>query len=123
MSDDINVFVDSNESVEDFGQQIEPILGIKLERDMTKLGLNSSFYIYSYAEMERHWFGFLRVPKGFFLNDRDMLFETYNYRIQIHVFGDDPIETAERQRELGLTVFDRLKATGQYRLLMTHNVI
>ena len=123
MSTDINIFVDSNESVEEFGKQVEHLLGLKLERDVAKVHLDPRRYLYSYSDPERqYWFGIIQLPRYYLVNDDDMLFETYTYQLQTTAFSLNPDEKWERSKQLAQTIFDRFKSTGRYRLLMTKNL-
>ena len=123
MSFDVDIFVDSDESVETFGQQIEQIFGLKLESDVTKVGLNPHSQVYYYVDpFEQYSFWISQLEKGAYADEGTMLFSTYTYCFQIRVNAETKPEMLKRSIELAHVIFDRLKVSGRYRLLASENL-
>jgi len=114
MSWSVDVFVNSPAPLGAFVREIEPLLGIKLQR------LSAS---------GETWYEFrdpsiaLTVGDHELENDRDMNFEDYRYQISVRAINVwDWEKHQKRCRDFARAVFEKLKATGRYRLLLVEDI-
>ncbi len=110
----LKIFVDSGESPEAFAKSLEKLSGLTLET--TDDGDN----LYKYSDHEHRWFTVGYHP---FENDGDLHFEEYLYCIEIGIF--DVYDWQERQQmliEFARNLFDKLKASQKYHLLLVDNL-
>jgi hypothetical protein len=132
MYETAEVFVDSQAPIEDFVKELEPLLEIKFKRqamDYSENELRQSMdKTYYYCKvMTEIWYEFsdphvaLTVAEHDLRNDRDMKFEDYRYCIAVRGFNSWE-ERKKWREEFAHVVFQKLKATQRYRLLMTDNI-
>ncbi|MEP7289780.1 MAG: hypothetical protein ABI947_28865 [Chloroflexota bacterium] len=115
MPQNLNIFVRTNHSKEDFAREIEMLLEVHLTV------LNEEYIFYSYTDPKNRWF---QIGIHDLINDSDGLnFEFYDYQIEIGAFG---IRDWEKHRdnvnEYARLIFDKLKSTGSYDLLLVQDV-
>ena len=118
------VCIASTEPLETLRPKIEEVLKIKFEPGETnKLGINSEYHPYVYADSDgKRWCAIL-IPAARYLNDRDMNFEDYNHFIVVGAFNVE--KTAERTEiaaKFARLIFDTLKATSRYELMLVEGV-
>jgi hypothetical protein len=114
MSSTIGVFVSTNIKLEEFAEDLATILKLSFE-----------FQKDEYEE----WFAF-RDKRGLFTvgthdydNDRDMFFENYKYEIAFWENTDNSPEERERlQNEVGRMLFEKLKETKKYPIILVFDV-
>lgn len=120
---DIKIFVDSAESPEILIQKIEAALGLKftpvLEEDEY---YDSAWFFYKYVgEADINKTLCLTMGIHEFENDRDLLFEKYKYVVGVRVSADNNTLTRAVSLEYARGVFEKLRATHAYRLMMVND--
>ncbi len=114
MSRYISVFVDSELTPEAFSHDLAAILGVHLQ-DV----VGEEFIFYEFAD-DRRWFN---VGNHTLENDDDLPFEEYRYQIEVGTHG---IYDAEKREQVMLDfareIYEKLKATHKYRLLLVDDV-
>ena len=115
MSWSLGILVDVDESLEEFAKHVEDELAIRLER---KSDAHSVWYDYDDPRI------YLVVYEHELENDRDLRFEDYRYEIALWPErGENPERVQEQWRtELGPAMFEKLKATGRYDLMLVEEV-
>lgn len=114
MSRNIHVFVDTAENLEKFAGKLEALLNIKMEVASYVYG---TLYEYRNAQIV------LSLGDHDFDNDRDMNFEDYRYDIKIRAVNRDTEEERKEWREdFADLVFDKLRETGKYQLMMVDDL-
>jgi len=118
MLPEVSIFVGHELSTDDFVKEIEPLLEIKFQHVPDQ----------DSSDFDRYEFGsetlLMILTKAIdFENDGDMNFEDYQYYIGISVLKFPNEKDLEQVRnDFAHFVFERLKATGQYRLMMTYDL-
>jgi hypothetical protein len=116
MADYVYVFVRAEADLADFAKELEQLLGIDLRRESDDYGT---------------WYEFINpraavtLGEHEFINDRDLKFEDYRYDIQVRALRiktDDPNEPLRRRDEFARSVFEKLKATRKYPLMLVDNL-
>jgi hypothetical protein len=109
----VDIFAESEVSLEDFVQDIEKLLGIKLQR---------------ISEGEEIFYEF-RDPHVVFTvgthdlaNDRDMNFEDYRYHLSARALNISTEEERKKWRdEFARVIFQKLKTTQNYHLILVED--
>lgn len=111
----LHLLIDAQGSTEEFVKQLEGLLGISLRRDADVYG--------PYFEFEDDQVCMrLREDHGF-VNDRQLRFEDYRYDLGLWPHRDRREEEREKWRkELAPALFEKLKATNRYALMLTEGV-
>jgi hypothetical protein len=119
MSVTIEIFVKfKSPAFEDFCQEIESALGINFQFVPDDKN-NHNFDYYVFADQHKR----ITLSVGDMVNDRDMNFEDYQYYIGIQAIGWRYPEEHDRiLNESSRSIFEKLKATGRYPLMMTYDV-
>jgi len=121
---EVSVFVNCKKPHEKFVQQIEPILGFQMTSNTNNvLGFRDHEILYVYSNIETHR-GFIILPQNYLSNDGDLNFEDCDYEIRCYSV-DTGYNFAEETRiadEFAQWVFNRLKATNQYRLMLVDDI-
>ena len=79
-----------------------------------------NFEIYDYQS--DHFYLYL-IEASDYENDRDMLFEQFQYQLSVLVVGVQDWQEAERLRsDFAATAFDKVREVGHYSLLMVSNM-
>jgi hypothetical protein len=121
MSVAIEIFVGLKSPVfEDFRKEMETSLDINFRFAPDDKG-NDIFDCYIFSN--EHEYITLLKTGGDFVNDRDMNFEDYQYYVGVQAIGWKYPEEHDRiLNESSRSVFEKLKATGRYPLMMTYDV-
>jgi|SRR5579875_66382 hypothetical protein len=120
MSADVYIMVDTDQTFEAFVQSLEQLVQLSFTSQRVP-GIEVQYE----ASDEQKW---LAVAEQTYGNDRDrngknLDFEEYRYWIRIHARYRENLETTERWRkELAYQIYDQLKATNRYRLLMVDDL-
>ncbi|MEZ4668701.1 MAG: hypothetical protein R3E39_12385 [Anaerolineae bacterium] len=115
MSRNINIFVQTDEDENVFVSKLEGELGIQFEVKHNSFGT-----LYSFFDSNYRW---CEVGKHSLVNDRNMLFENYQYQIEIGVSNSgSATEREQALLEYAKTIFDRLRATRLYRIMLVEDV-
>jgi hypothetical protein len=114
MAKSIDIFVDSQGSLEDFVSELESLLGITFRR------------VHNDGEI---WYEFkdkyivLTVGTHEYENSRNLNFENYPYDIEVRALNIQTEEERKKQRDdFASSVFKQLKETNNYRLMMIENL-
>ena len=117
MSHDFDVFVDATLEPSEFAREIERILGVKLEANPVP---NVPELLFRYSDVHTKWFDIILHR---LVNDRELDFENFRYELAIGRFniqsGDDRVRL---QQEYGHEIFDLLRKSNKYGLLMVDNL-
>jgi hypothetical protein len=120
MSVTMEIFVRFKSPIfEDFRKEMEAALGITFQFMPDDNGDEYfDYYVFSSAH-ER-----ITLSKAVdYVNDRDMNFEDYQYYVGVQATGWKYIEDRDRiLSESSRSIFEKLKATGRYPLMMTYDV-
>lgn len=115
MSYHLGIFVDSDETLEQFAREVERVLDIPLEGRSDEY---ETWYEYDGPEV------YLSVREHDLENNLDLRFEDYRYDIAIWPRRIPPIdETRRRWRtELAPALFEKFKATRRYPVMLVEGV-
>jgi hypothetical protein len=114
MSRYINIFVEAEESFEEFVSRMASLLDLDLKPQRDD-------YDYWYSTANPRFY--LDVTQHELENDEDKLFENYRYQIAIRPFKVVTEEDWEQAVEqIGQPVYDKLKTLDRYPLMMTDDV-
>ncbi|MGE5322687.1 MAG: hypothetical protein ACM3SW_07490 [Actinomycetota bacterium] len=115
MSWNVGLFISGDSPLEKLAHEISNILGIHLKRDVGTDGgirfnnCTPNGEIIPYADHG-------------LINDRDMHFEKYKYQLIFWRLNPQDREQAQRNTlDLGWKVFDALKQSGMYQLMLVEN--
>lgn len=112
MSESMNIFVDTRRPLDEFIQELEQLFHRSFQCEIDPVD-NQVMYTFDDDKTS------IRIYKHEFDNDRDLLYEEYPYFIDVRAKRRKNWEEAEAwQKELGSQIFEALKKTGEYRLLM-----
>ncbi len=114
MSRSIDIFADAKAPLGIFMREIETVLGFKLQR---------------VDEGGETWYEFrnprivLTVGEHDFETDRDMNFADYRYNLSVRALNiNTEKERKQWREEFARAVFEKLKATRRYPLMMVENL-
>ncbi|HEV2661834.1 MAG TPA: hypothetical protein VGU68_14595 [Ktedonobacteraceae bacterium] len=114
MSRQMHIFVDTEESLEDFIQMLESLLGMSAHLHSED---REVWYELQNASM------FFSVGTHEYVNDRDMLFESYLYDIEMSVTDiKDGEERLRRLKQVARSLFDTLKQSQHYQLMLVDDL-
>jgi hypothetical protein len=121
MSVSIEIFVGfKSPNFQEFCQEMETSLGItfRFVPDETSRSKTHHYYIFSDD------YKCITLLKAIdYVNDRGMNFEDYQYYIGVEAIGWKYPEDRDRiLNESSRSIFEKLKATGRYPLMMTYDV-
>jgi hypothetical protein len=118
MLPEINIFVSYELSMNDFVKEMESLLEVDFQHVSDQDSSDFDRYEFSSETL------LMILTKAIdFENDRDMNFEDYQYHISISVLRFSNEQDLEQVRnDFARFVFERLKATGQYHMMMTYNL-
>lgn len=116
MPDFIDILVDTEQPLQTFVHELEQLLQVSFEKwsepDADLEGYEFSDEMYT-----------IGITTHEYVNERDLLFEEYRYDIGIEAKYHESCEkTNEEWRAFAQHIFDKLKITGKYRLLMVENL-
>lgn len=114
MSKSIHLFIDANSGLEALAQEVSFLLSINLQR---RADLHDAWYEYEDATTV------LTLGTHDFGNDHDMNFEDYRYDIELRALNlDTPEEREQRLADLVKFVYQKLRATQKYPLLLVDDL-
>ncbi|MFN8496108.1 MAG: hypothetical protein U0350_51425 [Caldilineaceae bacterium] len=114
MSQSLDIFVDTDESLVGFVRELESLLNIKFEMVTTDY---ETWYEFANSEIVA------TVGGHDFENDCDIEFENYRYDIALRPINyETAAEWQERREKYANRIFDKLKATQRYQLLLVDNL-
>ena len=114
MSRSVDIFVKADAPLEDFVRRAEAILGFDLRRIEED---PEPYYEFRDDRVV------LTAGTHDLENDRDMSFEDFPYHLSIRALNLGTEEQRRTRREaFARTVFDKLKATGAYELMLVDDV-
>jgi len=114
VSTSIDVFLKSDYDIENLLGALNNLLDINLSK--VKLD-EEKWYEHKHTNV------LISFGNHSFINDNNMDFESYNYDIAIRTFGiKDPVKRVKICKEFARRVFDVLKETGKYDLMMVEGV-
>jgi hypothetical protein len=114
MARSIDLFVDTDAPLEDFAQELGSLLALKLEP------CHDEFDTWYEARAPKVA---LTVGEHDFETDRDMSFGGYRYHVSIRALNiGDGDERKEVSNTFARQVFQKLKATGKYALMLTDDL-
>lgn len=112
MSELINILVKTGQPLEKFIGDLEQLLHLSFQRDSDPIYHDITYRFTD--EQARIWVYEREIDE-----EDDLPYEKYPYVISIEMRrSKEPEEELARQRELGYRVFETLKKTGKYRLLL-----
>jgi hypothetical protein len=114
MSVYIDVFAAAEIALDTFVQEVEHVLGLTAKR------IQESYSVC--YELQDEQTVFIVSENLSLVNDGGNDFEDYNFSIGIEGFIQEPAKRISWQRKRAKDVFDGLKATDKYRLLMVYDV-
>lgn len=122
-----SVFVATPETIEAFAGELQRILDIQIDRlefDKPNIyGLNAHFFLYAFCDLPAER-GFTLLHQGF-LSDGNVDLEAYDYEVRATDLNPSEFSPDQR-RTLALDyarlIFDRLKATRRYQLMLVESV-
>lgn len=114
---EVHVFVATSEPMDRFVQSLEQILAIQITPNLNREYGNPAFHKYGFRYADGVWFTILL--NDHFINDRDLLFENYQYYIEIVGTHQGANETIVD--ELAEGIFSKLMAHG-YGLMKTQGL-
>jgi uncharacterized protein (DUF1697 family) len=115
MSDSINIFLQSKVSFDEVAKEIEALLSITFE-------FSSDIYSTRYEWADTHIAITLYTDVDYD-NDRDMLFEEYQYELEIRALNfRKPKDREEHMYKTAYAVFAQLKELHKYPLMMTYDL-
>ncbi len=109
MSQNVFIFITSAKDEADFAQEIATIFDVQLHSAMDE---NCSF---AFADFDNHLHCF--ICKNVY-DISDLSEQNYQYQLSVYAQGYDQIITAEMQINHGKHIFNKLKETKQYTLLL-----
>jgi len=114
MSRSMHLFIDTKSSLATLAQEVSSLLRINLQR---RADAHETWYEYDDATTV------LTLGTHDFENDRDMNFEDYRYDIELRALNlDTPEEREQRLADLVKVVYQKLKATQKYPLLLVDDL-
>ena len=117
MSTSVNIFIASHSSLAEITEELGQMLHVEFQFEPSTDDYEGYFFfdderlaISVYGELD-------------YENDRDMKFEEYQFQLKIR--GIKSLSQKENDKlgeEVAIATFSKLKNTGKYSLLMTHNM-
>src|ERR1700749_3836351 len=114
MSWNVGLFINLAPSIELLAHQVGEILNIDLKRVEDEDGVR-------YESFEPDFIVDLYGDHGL-VNDRDMNFEDFSLELRLQRLNRNPDQSRERALSAAQTVFEQLKKTGQYQLMLVEDV-
>jgi hypothetical protein len=114
MSWNVGLFINLAPSIELLAHQVGEILNIDLKRVEDEDGVR-------YESFEPDFIVDLYGDHGL-VNDRDMNFEDFSLELRLQRLNRNPDQSRERALSAARTVFEQLKKTGQYQLMLVEDV-
>ncbi len=124
-SDDVNIFVACEEPIDVFVRDLERILRIPIQPGVDEQGtLRSKGKPYPYVyDGSDHHIKLLIGHQMTLMNDDDLDFEDYQYRIYCCSLGNLPFpQSAQISHAFARSIFEQLKATNRYRLMLVEDI-
>jgi hypothetical protein len=113
MSRHMDLFIGTQENVEALKTDLAQVLKVEL-RSVNLPDIIASAYGGNWG---------IRLLEIMFSTDEELLDLTpYQYYLEIQAHNAPFTEYPERRREVARTIFDQLKITGRYRLLLVENL-
>ena len=113
-----DIFVASHQSPEEFSKELETLLNIHLTPAINRFGDPQYEAV---DEEKRMWLAL--YWNLHLVNDRDLLFENYNYDIDVGLLGNaTSVERIEMAKAFAREIFEKFKATRKYPLMMVYDV-
>ena len=115
MSDSIDIFLQSKTAFDEIAKEIEILLNVSFTLSSDVFGP-----VYEWADTHTS----LALSADFdYDNDRDMLFEEYQYDLEIRALNFmEPKDREDHMYKTAYAVFAQLKESHKYPLLMTYNL-
>jgi hypothetical protein len=111
----MNIFLMSSENPETLKKSLEAALNVELARVE-----NEEYICYRFFDGEKRWF---TIGTHDLDDDRAMPFSNYKYQIEIGVGGNEnKDEILKQQREFAYNLFDNIRATNKYSLMLVEDV-
>jgi len=113
------------DSVSEFIQQIEPVLGFQMtSNEGNVLGLRATReLLYVYSDSKNHY-GLSIRRQNYLINDDDLNFEDYDYEIRCYAeeIENNLSEELRIADEFARIIFNRLKSMNQFRLMLVDDI-
>jgi|Deesub1362A_J573_1020465.scaffolds.fasta_scaffold11583_2 hypothetical protein len=114
MARSLHIFLSSGKSIAELARELSLELGFAFE----KVDRDGEVF-YEFFDPPRK----VILSENTFINDRDLDFEQYQFDIAIWVAGvKDPLQRWQMQQSLARDIFENLKRTGAYRLMMVDDL-
>jgi hypothetical protein len=121
----VRIFVACKDSVSEFIQQIEPVLGFQMtSNEGNVLGLRATReLLYVYSDSKNHY-GLSIRRQNYLINDDDLNFEDYDYEIRCYAeeIENNLSEELRIADEFARIIFNRLKSMNQFRLMLVDDI-
>lgn len=110
MSETKDIFIDSPTGMANLAKEIASLLDIQLQLISDRY---ETWYEYRHPQIS------LTLGEHDFENDRDINFEEYRYHLSVRALNlDSEVERKKWRDEFASFVFQKLKATQKYRLML-----
>jgi hypothetical protein len=114
MSESRDIFIDSQTGMANLAKEIESLLDIQFQLISDRY---ETWYEYRNPRIS------LTLGEHDFENDRDMNFEQYRYHLSVRALNLDTEAVRKKWRdEFASFVFQKLKATQKYRLMLVEDL-
>ncbi len=114
MSESRDIFIDSPTGIVNLGKEIESLLDIQLHLISDRY---ETWYEYRNPRIS------LTLGEHDFENDRDINFEQYRYHLSVRALNlDTEAERKKWRDDFASFVFQKLKATQKYRLMLVEDL-
>lgn len=114
MSESRDIFIDSQTGMANLAKEIESLLDIQFQLISDRY---ETWYEYRNPRIS------LTLGEHDFENDRDMNFEQYRYHLSVRALNLDTEAVRKKWRDdLASFVFQKLKATQKYRLMLVEDL-
>ena len=127
MARHVDIFISTKQSLDELIKELELVFKIRLKPLSEK-----SFFSYGFSlkennacEVGEKSFHCPSALKSWFVNggeDSDLDFEIYEYILRVNPGLVHPKEKYEQQDKAARSIFEKLKATGKYRLMLIDDV-
>jgi len=106
----VNILVDSDKSLDDLVEEMRSVLGFDFQRVIDQ---GRIYYKFCGPNV------FVYVDRNDYENDGKINFQDYIYDIEVEVFNIYDLEEREQYaREVGWFIFEKLRETQSYRLML-----